>query len=93
MVWILNGRVYVKDEAKYGIPPLINPCEGVKLLINGIEVNHLTTVSEKDEIKLIPLETEKEFEIDIELSEDKLTAYGYFTPSKIVKTLLLILIR
>lgn len=88
LVWILNGRVYVKDEAKYGIPPLINPCEGVKLLINGIEVNHLTTVSEKDEIKLIPLETEKEFEIDIELSEDKLTAYGYFTPSKIVKNII-----
>lgn len=88
LVWVLNGRVFVRNEMKIGMPPLINPCEGVSLIINGAECNHLITVSEKDMIELIPNDIEIGFELNVEVSEDKLKAYALYTPPRIVKNVI-----
>ena len=85
LVWILNGRVLVRDEIKNGMPPIINPCNGVKMYINGLEYNHLSNVNEKDIIELKPVDTEINFNFDVEISEDKVKAYATYTPPKIVK--------
>lgn len=88
LVWILNGRVFVRNEMKLGMPPVINPCEGVKLYINGIECNHLTTVREEDEIELKPVDKEIDFKLDVEISADKLKAYATYTPPRVVKNVI-----
>lgn len=87
LVWILNGRVFVRNEVKFGMPPIINPCDGVKLYINGVEYNHLTTVNEKDVIELKPVDVEIELTLDIEISDDKLKAYGIYTPPQVIKNM------
>lgn len=84
LVWILNGRVFVKNEVKDGMPPIINPCEKIKLFINGMECNHLTTVSEQDEIELKETINEIDAGIEVEISDDGLKAFLYFTPSRTV---------
>jgi len=35
--WIIDGKLFVKDPVGKGIQPLLNPCEGIKLIVNGIE--------------------------------------------------------
>ena len=70
------------------MPALISPCEGVRLIINEVECNHLTLVSEKDNIHLEPIDTEIDFKIDAWISEDGLTAYGRYTPAKTVKNVI-----
>ena len=87
-VWILDGKVFVKDPIGRGIPPAINPCEGVKLIVNGVETKHLVMVSEKDTIEVEPVHEEKEMEIDIEISPDNLKAYMSFKPRRTVKRIL-----
>jgi uncharacterized protein (DUF342 family) len=90
LVWISDGKVFVRNEKKSGMPPLINPCEGVKLYINGVEYNHLTVVSEQDTIELIPVEEETDnFKMDVEISEDKLKAYANYIPPKVVKNVII----
>ncbi|PQQ66096.1 hypothetical protein B9R14_04495 [Acetivibrio saccincola] len=84
-VWILEGKVFVKDPIGKGIPPALNPCEGVKLTVNGVETRHLVMVSEKDTIEVEAIHEEKEMEIDIEISPDNLKAYMSFKPRRTVK--------
>lgn len=88
LVWILNGRVFVNNEKKGGMPPLINPCEGVKLLINGLQYNHITAVSENDVIELQTFDFETDPEMDINVTEDGLKAYLFYAPSRIVKNII-----
>ena len=88
LVWISNGRVFVKNEIMNGMPPLINPCEGVKLFINGLQCNHITTVSEKDVVELKAHDFELAAEMKTEISEDRLKAFLNYVPSKIVKNII-----
>jgi uncharacterized protein (DUF342 family) len=81
LVWINNGIVYVKNEDKYGMPPVINPCKEAVLYINGAECNHLCTLNEKDTVEIKPLTTKTDLQIDVELSEDKLKCYLLYTPA------------
>ncbi|NLG89211.1 MAG: DUF342 domain-containing protein [Clostridiaceae bacterium] len=80
LVWIKNGKVYVKNEERDGMPPLINPCKEVVLYINGVERNHLSTVNEKDTVEIKPLRVTTELQLDIEVSEDKLKCYLIYMP-------------
>lgn len=84
-VWIIDGKVFVKDPVGKGIPPALNPYEGVKLIVNGVETKHLIVVSEKDTIEVKAVNEEKETEIDIEISPDNLKAYMSFNPCRTVK--------
>ena len=59
-VWVIDGKVQVKNQNSKGMPPLLNPCQGVKLIINGIEQNHLVYGSEQDHIEFIPINEETE---------------------------------
>ena len=81
LVWIKNGKVFVKNEERDGLPPFINPCKGVALYINGVECNHLSAVNEKDTIELKPLFTVSNLQLDVEISKDKLKCYLIFTPA------------
>lgn len=85
-VWILDGKVFVKDPSGKGIPPVINPCEGVKLIVNGVETKHLVMVSEKDTIEIETVHEERDMELDIEISPDNLKAYMSFKSQRTVKT-------
>lgn len=85
IVWITNQRVFVKNEKKDGMPPLINPCDEVKLLVNGLQFNHITSVSENDVIELKTSESEIDAEMHIEVKEDGLKAFLSYAPARIVK--------
>lgn len=85
LVWIKDGKVFVKNKSSHGMPPVINPCTGVKLFINNIEYNHLTTVSEADSIELKPLDVKTGEKFEIELTEDKLKCYLIFTPARLIR--------
>ena len=84
-VWITNQRVFVKNEKKDGMPPLINPCDEVKLLVNGLQFNHITAVSENDVIELKTSESEIDVEMEIEVKDDGLKAFLSYAPARIVK--------
>lgn len=84
LVWIKNGRVYVKNEGKGGMPPTINPSDGVKLYINGKECRHLTTISESDIVELKTVNIELDLQSDVEISEDKLKCFLIFTPARLI---------
>lgn len=86
--WIIDGKVFVKDSVGKGMQPLLNPCEGIKLIVNGIETNHLVMVSEKDNIEIKTTDEEAEVEADVEISEDKLKAYMSFKPPRKIKRVL-----
>lgn len=86
--WIIDGKLFVKDPVGKGIQPLLNPCEGIKLIVNGIETNHLVMVSEKDNIEIKTTDEEAEVEADVKISEDKLKAYMSFKPPRKIKRVL-----
>jgi uncharacterized protein (DUF342 family) len=85
LVWITNRQVFVKNEKKGGMPPLINPCDEVKLLVNGLEFKHITAVSENDVIELKTSESEIDAEMNIEVKDDGLKAFFSYAPARIVK--------
>ncbi len=41
IVWITNQRVFVKNEKKDGMPPLINPCDEVNCWLTDCNSNIL----------------------------------------------------
>lgn len=81
LVWIQNGQVFVKNEQKDGIPPVINPCEGIELYVNGRIFNHLRSVNEDDVIELKPVIIEKKLHMDVDVAEDKMKCYLIFSPA------------
>lgn len=83
-VWIKNGQVFVDNGSKGGIPPVINPCKGVELFVNGDISRHLTAVSENDVIELKPAIIELEQSLEVEITEDKLKCYLKFSPAMLV---------
>lgn len=85
MLWIIDNKVYVKNELKNGLPPMINPCEGVKLFINDIECKYMTSVSEQDEIKIELSNSEKSAKLDVIVSDDKMIAYIDYYPQCVIK--------
>lgn len=87
-VWILDGKVFVKNPSGKGIPPMLDPHEGVVLTVNGIERKHLVMVSEEDIIQIETIHEEKEMELDIEISSDKLKAFMFFKPRHSIKRVL-----
>ena len=85
MVWIKNKTIYVINEKGSGIPPAINPCPGVKLIVNGTECNHLVVPNENDTI-LIQADTIKIEElIELTISENEMEAYLHTRPAKAIK--------
>ncbi|NMB33177.1 MAG: hypothetical protein GX992_02895 [Clostridium sp.] len=66
-VWIVDGQVFVKNQIGSGMPPLINPHGEVRLIINGMEVNHIVMASENDNIELEALDEERGLEVLVEV--------------------------
>lgn len=84
LVWIENGQVFIKNETKDGMPSVINPCEGIELIVNGKVRKHLTAVHEDDVVELKPLTAELTLQLDVEISADKLKCYLNFSPARLV---------
>ena len=82
--WIIDGKVFVKDSVGKVCSPC-STCDGIKLIVNGVETNHLVMVSEKDSIEIKTTDEEAEVEADVEISEDKLKAYMSFKPPRKIK--------
>jgi uncharacterized protein (DUF342 family) len=82
LVWIKDKVIYVKNEKNDGFPPLIDPCDNIKLIINGKECNRLTSVSESDEIKTITQEKLIDAKLDLLVSDDNMRAILEYTPQK-----------
>ncbi|MEN8904928.1 MAG: flagellar assembly protein A [Clostridiales bacterium] len=87
LVWVKDQKVYVKDAnlKKDGLPAIINPCEGIKLLINNIEISHLTEVTENDSIEIISLELDKDPKTDLIISNDNMSVYLNYSPQQKIK--------
>lgn len=84
-VWVKNKKVYVKEEKGLGIPPAINPCEGIKLVVNGEECKHLVVPRESDNIELIPQTILREEIVEIRVSSDEMEAYLHTKPAISIK--------
>lgn len=87
-IWIKNKKVYVENELSGGIPPAIIPRDEIEVEINGKKINRLTVVSEKDNIKVMELETKQEEKMEIEVSEDKQYAYINYESEVLYKNIL-----
>lgn len=84
LVWVQNGKVFIKNASHNGLPPVINPCGGIELFVDGKACNHLTAVRESDVIELKPLNVEVKQQFNMEISEDKLKCYLIFSPAMLV---------
>ncbi len=84
-VWIKNKKVYVKNEKGLGIPPAINPCPGVNLIINGEQCNHLVIPHEDDLIEIVPETITKDELVEVSISDDKMEAILHTKPAKLTK--------
>jgi uncharacterized protein (DUF342 family) len=85
LVWILDGTVHVKKELPGGMPPLINPANGVKLIVNGEECNHLVSLKETDNIKLETKVFERPQELSVEVTDNNTKAFLNYSPPRKVK--------
>lgn len=84
-VWIKDKRIYVKNEEGLGLPPAITPCEGIKLIVNGEECNHLIIPTEEDTIEIAAETIVSEESIEIIISPDEMEATLHTKPAKIIK--------
>ncbi len=82
-VWIKNRKVDFTSESGLGLPPAINPCEGVKLVINGMECSHLVVPGKDDVIEIKPETIIREELIEIKISEDEMEAVLHTIPARI----------
>ena len=84
-VWIKNKKIFVKDEKGLGLPPAINPCEGITLIVNGEECKHLIVPHEYDIIEIVPETILKEEVVEIAISKDEMEAVLHTKPAKSIK--------
>lgn len=74
-VQIVNGKVIVIDPDRDGLAATISPGENVHILINGQLIDKPTEVYSKDEIALVPIQTDPSWEPELRLSKDGLKAF------------------
>ncbi len=80
-VQIIDGKAIVIDPDSEGLAATITPGENVHIVVNGQLIDELTEVYSKDEIALIPVQTEPGWEADLRVTGDRLEAY-----LKVIKT-------
>ena len=84
-MWVIDGKVYVKNAINGGMPPAISPCNNVQLTINGAIVNHLAFVKEADDIRVTAKDSFIPKSIHLDISDDWLFAHLIYQPSLILK--------
>jgi len=74
-VQVIGGKVIVIDPATEGLAATITPGDNLHIVVNGQLIDGLTEVYSKDEIGLIPVQTEPSWKADLRVSSDRLEAY------------------
>ncbi len=70
-----NGKIIVNDFEDNTTLITIEPCENVRLLINGVQCNFKTPVSAEDDITYEFVEEEAVRDVKVSITTDKLEAY------------------
>lgn len=70
-----NSKIIVTDPLEGGRPAILKSGEGIKLYVNGDEVNNSCEVFEKDNIECIIYEEEAKRILNIRVSPDEMTAF------------------
>ena len=83
-VWIKDKKIYVKNEKGLGLPPAIAPCQGIKLIINGEECNHLIVPREEDIIEIVTETITSDELIEIMISSDEMEATLHAKPARTI---------
>ncbi|WP_139904143.1 flagellar assembly protein A [Clostridium thermarum] len=74
-VFVVDGKVYIKDPLEGGRPATVRAGQGVCLVVNGERVENTVSVYAKDEISCLFDENESKRLLDISVSEDRLEAF------------------
>lgn len=72
---VKNGQVIVKDPKTDGMPATINPIDGMKVLVDGSEINKRSKVNENSFIELVFEENIAERRMNISIVPNKMKAY------------------
>ena len=80
VVWIENGKVFVRDPKGNGTPATLIPNDEIILSIDSTVFNHIVIVNSKNDIQIKIQEKIIEPSIKIVLSQDELYAYLDFKP-------------
>ncbi|MBE3580308.1 MAG: DUF342 domain-containing protein [Thermoanaerobacteraceae bacterium] len=81
---VINGRLVIKHPPG-GPYPVIAPCPGLRLVVNGEERKEPTPVSDKDKVEIIVLDEQREGYWQVKVSEDKLKAFLHVKPWVLVR--------
>ncbi|OIQ52764.1 septum site-determining protein MinC [Moorella thermoacetica] len=82
-VAIINGRPVIKHPPE-GPYPVIVPCRGLRLVVNGEERKEPMPVTSKDKIEILPVDEKQEGYWRIKISGDKLAALLQMRPGIIL---------
>ncbi|OPJ60860.1 DUF342 domain-containing protein [Clostridium oryzae] len=74
-VWVNNGKIFVKNAAHNGRPPVVIPSEGMILMVNGEEVKRQMEVKGNDDIECIIDKTQAKRYLNVKITDDKIEAY------------------
>lgn len=74
-IQIIDAKAQVIDPGENGLAAAISPGKNVHIIVNGELIEKPTEVYAKDEIVLIPVQTEPTWETKLRVSKDKLEAF------------------
>lgn len=80
---LCQGQLLIEHEG--GEPPILVPCPGVKVLINGRQIHGPHSVSKKDIVKIETIRQKTAGSWKIRLDENKLRAYIELQPYILIK--------
>jgi len=81
---VKDGRLFIGHEPE-GPYPVVIPCSGVKLIVNGRERTQLTPISIQDTVEIEVLTEQKEGKWSVTISDDGLQAVLRVTPAVRIK--------
>lgn len=79
-VEVRHGKLYVRDPVGNGKPATVAPTSGAILFVNQVLALNPTPVFENDEIEIKLMEEVCPAQVEVEVSDDFLTAYVKVTP-------------
>ncbi|NLJ60984.1 MAG: DUF342 domain-containing protein [Firmicutes bacterium] len=79
-VEVRHGKLYVRDPVGNGKPATVAPTSGAILFVNQVIALDSTPVWENDEIEIELMEEVYPAQVEVEISDDFLTAYVKVTP-------------
>lgn len=89
LAWVKDGKVYVSEPEKSGKPAVIVPGEDIQLYVNDKLINEEVCILPQDRVEIkIPSKQKIKGKYKLEVSNDKMEAYLYIEPTKILEHVL-----